>query len=224
MNARWAAGSIRAVFFDAVGTLLHLSPPAAEVYAEAGAKFGCALPTEIIRDRFRKALRRQDAEDDRNGWATSEERELRRWQEIVRFVFENEDPELFSNLWQYFGKVNAWHLQPETGEVLEELARRKLLLGLASNFDRRLHAVAVGFPELTPLRFRLISSEVGWRKPSPKFFAEMVRTADCQGAEVIYVGDDPANDYAGATAAGLQAALLNSNSGLRHLRELLDIL
>ena len=224
MNAHWPAGAIGAVFFDAVGTLLHLSPPAVEVYAKAGAKFGCALPTDVIRDRFRMAFRQQDTEDARSGWATSEERELRRWQEIVRFVFEYDDSELFNYPWQYFGQERAWRLLPETGEVLAELSRRKFILGLASNFDRRLHAVAAGFPELTALRLRLISSEVGWRKPSPKFFAEMVRLADCEAAQILYVGDDPANDYAGATAAGLQAALLNSNGGLRDLRELLDVL
>jgi putative hydrolase of the HAD superfamily len=223
MNAHWPAGSIRAVFFDAVGTLLHLSPSAVRVYAEAGAKFGLPLPIDVIRDRFQEAFRQQNTEDSRNGWATSEERELRRWRDIVRFVFQDDVTELFSNLWRYFAQPNAWRLFPETGEVLVQLSQRKLILGLASNFDRRLHTVAVGFPELTPLQFRLISSEIGWRKPSPNFFVELVRAADCEAAAVLYVGDDPANDYAGATAAGLQALMLNGDGGIKSLRQLLDL-
>ena len=222
MNARSPAGSIRAIFFDAVGTLLHLSPSAAEVYAEAGAKFGCALPIDVICERFRTAFQQQDAEDARNSWATTEERELRRWQEIVNSVFESSNAELFDHLWRYFAQPSAWRLLPEIGEVLAQLSRRKIILGMASNFDRRLHSVAAGFPELTPLRLRLLSAEIGWRKPSLKFFAELVQSANCEPEQILHVGDDPTNDYAGALAAGLQATLLNSNNGLRKLRQLLN--
>ncbi|HLW66522.1 MAG TPA: HAD-IA family hydrolase [Gemmataceae bacterium] len=223
MTGRLVAGSIRAVFFDAVDTLLHICPPAADVYAEAGAKLGYSLGVDIIRARFREAFRQQDAEDARHGWSTSEERECRRWQEIVYFVFQDDNANLFQHLWQHFAQPSAWQVFPEAGEVIAALSKRMPTLGLASNFDRRLHAVAAAFPELANLRIRLISSEIGWRKPSPNFFAEMARQAGCEPAQILYVGDDPANDYDGATAAGLQSLLLKPNHGLRSVRELLMI-
>jgi putative hydrolase of the HAD superfamily len=223
MTASSPPRAVRAVFFDAVGTLLHLTPAAAEIYVETGAKYGHVLPIEIIRERLREALQQQDAKDARNGWPTSEERELRRWQEIVGHVFRSPDADLFRHLWHYFAQPSAWRLLPETSVVLAELSQRKLVLGLASNFDRRLHAVAAGFPELAPLRLRLISSEIGWRKPSPRFFAELVRSADCGADQILYVGDDPTNDVAGALASGLQGVLLNDLGGKGNLKELLEI-
>ncbi|HEV3142811.1 MAG TPA: HAD-IA family hydrolase [Gemmataceae bacterium] len=219
MNLDFPAGAVRAIFFDAVGTLLHPSPLAHEVYAEVGAKFGHFLPTEIIRTRFREAFQLQEQHDARNDWATSEKRELRRWQEIVRTVFE--DDKLFSQLWQHFAEPSAWRVIPEAGEVLAELSRRSFVLGLASNFDRRLHTVAAGFPELEPLGIRLISSEIGCRKPSPKFFEALVKAAGCTPQQILYVGDNPANDYEGATAAGLRAVLVDEDS--ERLRELLNL-
>jgi putative hydrolase of the HAD superfamily len=221
MTTRFPARNIQAIFFDAVGTLLHVCPPAAQVYAEVGAKFGHSLTREPIRARFREAFEQQDAEDGRHGWSTSEERERRRWREIVRFVFQDNNAELFDQLWRHFAQPKAWHLLPETDDLLAELSRRKLVLGLASNFDRRLHVVAAGFPELEPLRVRLISSEIGWRKPSPKFFAEMVRAAGCEPAQMLYVGDDPVNDYEGAVGTGLQAFLINPDRQMQSLLELL---
>jgi putative hydrolase of the HAD superfamily len=93
--------------------------------------------------------------------------------------------------------------------VLAELARRGLALGVASNFDRRLRTVAAGLPELTAVRHLVISSEVGWRKPAPEFFAEVVRAVGCDPGEVLLVGDDRPNDHDGAIAAGLRAVLLD---------------
>ena len=86
-----------------------------------------------------------------------------------------------------------------------------------------------GFPELAPLRERtVISAAVGFRKPSAKFFREVVRVAGCEPGEILFVGDDLRNDYIGATEAGLNAVLLDprGDSALQnritHLAQLLD--
>src|SRR5262249_58881218 len=95
------------------------------------------------------------------------------------------------------------------GAVLEELRRRGLVVGVASNFDSRLRRVAAGLPELAPVDRFVISSEVGWRKPARQFFDAVVREAGCAPGEVLLVGDDTTNDYEGASAAGLRALLLD---------------
>ena len=51
---------MRAVVFDAVGTLLHPDPAAAEVYVEIGLRFGSQLDLESVRRAFRKAFLRQE--------------------------------------------------------------------------------------------------------------------------------------------------------------------
>jgi FMN phosphatase YigB (HAD superfamily) len=49
---------------------------------------------------------------------------------------------------------------------------------------------------------------VGWRKPAGQFFAAVCAAVGLPAGRVLHVGDDAANDYDGALAAGLQAVLL----------------
>jgi putative hydrolase of the HAD superfamily len=85
-----------------------------------------------------------------------------------------------------------------------------LTLGLASNFDSRLHNVAAGRAELARLGPIVVSAEVGWRKPAPQFFAAAVAAFGSSPRELLFVGDDYENDYAGATAAGLRAVYVGA--------------
>jgi len=80
---------------------------------------------------------------------------------------------------------------------------------MASNFDRRLRSVVAGVPALAPLQHLIISSEVGWRKPAPQFFQALCRVIGLPPENILYVGDDPTNDYQGAVAAGLESILFD---------------
>jgi putative hydrolase of the HAD superfamily len=203
---------VRAVFFDAVGTLIHPEPSAAAVYAAMARSLGSRLTEAGISARFRTAFARQEALDRADGWRTSEERERRRWRQIVAEVLPDvcDGERCFRELFTHFGRPQAWRCDPEAAGVLAELDRRGYVLGMASNYDARLHAVAAGFPELRPLRHVVISSEVGWRKPAPEFFRAICARLGLAPAEVLYVGDDRANDYEGARAAGLRAVLVGT--------------
>lgn len=200
---------IRAVFFDAVGTLIHPAPPAPTVYAEAGRRFGDGTaPAEIAR-RFRQAFARAEEGDRADRWQTSEAREARRWRQIVAEVLPNvsEATACFAELFSHFGRPESWRAEPDAAAVVRTLADRGYALGLASNFDRRLRSVAAGL--LPPWEHLVISSEIGWRKPAPEFFAALRRSTGLPAEQILYVGDDPANDYAGAREAGLAAMLFD---------------
>jgi len=54
---------VRAVAFDAVGTLVEPWPPVGEAYAAAGCRHGITLDAETARSRFRAAWRRQELAD-----------------------------------------------------------------------------------------------------------------------------------------------------------------
>jgi putative hydrolase of the HAD superfamily len=199
----------RAVFFDAVGTLIHPDPSAPAVYAEAARRFGSRLDLPAIASRFRTAFRRQEELDNAGGLRTDEAREVARWRTIVAEVLDDvTDPEgCFAFLYAYFARPAAWRTEPEAAAVLAELARRGYRLGIASNFDERLRQVAEGLPGLAPVTHLVISSEVGWRKPAPDFFHQICAQGRLAPAEVLLVGDDPVNDYGGAHACGLHALL-----------------
>lgn len=203
--------SIRAVFFDAVGTLITPDPPVAQAYAEAGRRHGCELPSELVLQRFRQAFRDEARKDAILGGATSEERERQRWQAIVGNVFEHcpSVESIFTDLYEHFARPSAWRLTEGAGVTLAELLGRGLSLGIASNFDHRLISIADGFPELLPIQHRVISSEIGWLKPSAGFFEAVIRSAGCPASEILFVGDDRINDYTGANAAGLRAVLFD---------------
>jgi putative hydrolase of the HAD superfamily len=219
----------RAVFFDAVGTLLFPHPPVAAVYAEFANRHGAACTAEQVRGPMRAAFTRQEEFDHATGWRTDEARERARWRTVVRESLPAADPEpCFVGLWEWFASPRAWTVHSQAGEVIRSLADGGLVVGIASNFDERLRPLVTAFPELVPLADRcVISSAVGWRKPAREFFAEVARVAGCKPGQVLYVGDDRRNDYDGATAAGLRAVLFDPESRMNEahvIRNLRDIL
>jgi putative hydrolase of the HAD superfamily len=207
---------VRAVVFDAVGTLIYPDPPAPEVYARIGRRYGSRLDPSVIADRFAAAFARQEAIDGAAGWRTSEEREHERWRSIVADVLDDvTDPAAcFTELFTYFGRPDAWRCVTDAAATLAGLADRGYRLALASNYDRRLRAVAAGLSPLRPLQRIVISSEVGWRKPASAFFEAICREVGVAAPEILYIGDDRVNDYDGACAAGLRAILLSREEGL----------
>ncbi len=51
----------------------------------------------------------------------------------------------------------------------------------------------------------LVSERIGYRKPAPEAFALLAQHLACDPLDMLFVGDDPGADCAGATAAGMQA-------------------
>jgi putative hydrolase of the HAD superfamily len=220
---------LRAVFFDAVGTLLVPHTPVGRTYAEHACRHGVAVTEDQVRVAFREAFARQEQLDRAAGWRTDEARERARWRAIVGDVLSGADADAcFVGLWEFFRSPAAWTVHPEAGEVVRNLADRGLVVGIGSNFDARLLGLVDAFPELAPARSRcVISSLVGWRKPAPGFFAALTTAAGCAPAEILYVGDDPRNDVQGATAAGLRAILFDpqaESSGPDRIRRLRDLI
>jgi putative hydrolase of the HAD superfamily len=210
-QALFDAAGVRAVFLDAVGTLLHPDPPAAAVYLAVARRFGSRLDLATIATRFAAAFNVQEELDLRAGLRNDEGREVARWRAIVGTVLDDvSDPgACFRELYGHFARPDAWRPDPAAPAVLASLAGRGYTLGIASNFDHRLRGVAAGLPELRTVRHLVISSEVGWRKPAAAFFRAVCGAAGLGAGQVLFVGDDFANDYEGPRAAGMQALLLD---------------
>jgi putative hydrolase of the HAD superfamily len=207
-------GPVRAIFFDAVGTLLHPEPSAPQVYAEVGRRHGSRLTGPIIAARFRAAFQREEERDLHQDLRTSEAREMERWRCIVGEVLDDttDRESCFHELFTHFGRSTAWRCAVQAGEVLGQLAARGYVLGLASNYDGRLRSVCAGLPPLAAVQHLVISSEIGWRKPAPAFFAALCRQVELRPEQVLLVGDDWDNDYQGASRAGLRAILLDASA------------
>ncbi len=210
---------IRAVVFDAVGTLIHAEPSVVRVYAEIGRRYGSRLNADEIASRFKAAFGRQETIDREKDWATSEARELQRWRHIVAEVFGTEDgARCFAELYDYFARPEAWRVDAAAGDLIASLRRRGLIVAMASNLDSRLHGIVAGLPSLRQLNDVIISSEVGTRKPGRAFFQAIETRLGLMASEIAFVGDDPINDGQGAADAGMVSLLLG-----RDVAELADI-
>jgi putative hydrolase of the HAD superfamily len=205
----------RWIAFDAVGTVIQPTPPAGDVYYEAARRFGSRLGRDEVSRRFKQAFRdteRQNtAADLALRLATSEVREKARWQEIVATVIDDisDDAACFAELFGHFARPQSWTCFEDVPAALAWLKAKGYGVAIASNFDSRLHSVCDGIDVLKQIDLRIISSEVGCRKPGRAFFEALVAGTGCQPGEVLMVGDDFANDIEGARQAGLGAVLIN---------------
>ncbi len=193
MNTR-----IRWIAFDAVGTLLRSEPLVHEVYHRVGQKYGSSHSLQSVRRRFRRAY--ESAVSASPDLATSDQIERAFWRRVVSDVLEDvTDPDAcFSELHEWYAQPRAWTCFPDVTETLEKLGRRGLRLVIASNYDSRLDQVCAGLEELRPIELRVISSQVGWRKPHAGFYRALCTACGADPDELLMVGDHVANDVEGA--------------------------
>ena len=212
---RKAHPEIKAVAFDAVGTLIQAEPSVGEVYARVAAECGSPVhDPDGLKIAFRDALATEDEIDRHNEWRTSEEREQERWRRIVGHCLpDGADVEAaYSRLFEWFARPEAWALIPNAVEALRFAQAEGLAVAVASNFDARLRRVLEGHEPLREVETVAVSSEVGWMKPSPNFFRELCSMLGAAPGEVLFVGDSRRNDYEAATASGLRAVLFDQFS------------
>jgi putative hydrolase of the HAD superfamily len=206
--------SLRAVLFDATGTLIELREPVGETYARFARRFGADLPAWRLGDAFRRVLGRAPplvfpaARPEE-----LDEREREWWRAVVRGTFLAADsalvprdfPRLFAALYQHFGTGEAWRVRPGARAALVALRSRGLRTGCVSNFDHRLRNIlqAIGIADL--LDAVILPSDCAAEKPDPRIFQAALAALQVSAAEALYVGDDPERDLAGAAAAGLRA-------------------
>ena len=234
---------VKAVLFDAVGTLIKPCPAVAEAYLAVGLRHGTTLTLTDVRTNFAEAVRQYAAEDERNhNYRTDETREQNRWRTIIRLVFTDLTHDaaaldgLFDDLWEHFADARHWVLFDDVASTWQQLQEKGLTLGVASNFDRRLLAIGQAMAPIADCKHWFVSSIMGHRKPGCAFFTTIEEQLGLSGEELVLVGDDIMNDYRAARAAGWQAFLIdrsgssNGSNGdsaahtLRGLDELLDVL
>lgn len=207
---------VRAVLFDAVGTLMRPDPSVAKIYAAVGRRFGSCHSEATVADRFRAAFARQEQLDSQEYLGrTSEERERSRWQSIVSEVFGPsgetgiDTTAIFACLWRHFAESRNWRLFGDVAACWNELQSQGLVLGLASNFDGRLEPICRGLPPMDRSQHIFVSSQLGHRKPRAEFFRAIETRLGMRPEQILLVGDDLENDYAAALAAGWRALLID---------------
>jgi putative hydrolase of the HAD superfamily len=102
---------------------------------------------------------------------------------------------------------------PDASPALAELRGLGLSLVCVSNWDASLPDVLARCGLANALDGVVTSAEVGARKPDPAIFAPALELARCSAEEALYVGDTPAEDLEAARAAGIRALLIDRDGG-----------
>jgi putative hydrolase of the HAD superfamily len=221
---------IEGIVLDAVGTLIDPDPSVAQTYASAAIRQGQVVDAAEIKRRFGRHFRNDEVDEQLGPMVTDESIEYRRWRRIVANVLPviPDQDRAFAELWDHFGRPEAWRCFPDVAPGLEALREAGLPVRIASNFDGRLRAVAAGLSELAGhVETLVISSEVGYRKPHAAFYAAACASLGLPPDRVLCVGDDPENDVLGAERAGLRGVLLDRNgrkpAGMNTVPDLLSL-
>ena len=205
---------IRAILFDAAGTLFYLTKTVGDHYAYVGREVGLDLDPQKLESAFHaawKQMPRRPASDgprenDDKGW----------WRELVVHVFHQVAPWLsefdrdnfFEIAYEHFAEPGVWELYPEVSGVLQELTPQ-FQLAVISNFDGRLRFILQHLGISKHFAHVFISSELGADKPDAEIFRRALTTMHLKGDEVLHVGDDPERDWKAAKAAGLSVFRLD---------------
>jgi putative hydrolase of the HAD superfamily len=223
---------VRAITFDAAGTLIRVAEPVGETYARSFRRAGIDVVAADAEARFRAAfvtapplafpgLSGEALDHAERGW----------WRRIVAAAMtEDARPAgleaAFTELYEAFARGRAWRAADDARETLEALERRGILLGVVSNFDSRLSRVLAELDLARFFRAIVPSSVAGAAKPDPAIFRLALARLGVEPAEAAHVGDDERCDRDGASAAGLRAWLLDPSrpSGERSIRTLGEIL
>jgi len=121
-------------------------------------------------------------------------------------------------------------LYPEAKEVLLELKRRGLKVGLISNGYEEEIDLVLEKADLEKATFDIIVGvdTIKKAKPNPDIFRYAISKLDVKPEETIFVGDNVEADYKGAEKAGIHALLIDrtekQQSDLKTIKNLKEIL
>jgi putative hydrolase of the HAD superfamily len=221
------AKSIKAIFFDAAGTLFYLTKTVGDHYAFVGREIGLELDASKLEHAFyagwgqmpqRAPIDRPREDDDKDWWRQLVDRVL---DQVAPSLSEIDRDNFFEVAYEHFAKAGVWELYPEVPGVLQQLSPR-FQLAVISNFDGRLRFILQHLGISKYFTHTFISSEVGADKPDPEIFRRALKLIHLSADGVLHVGDDPGRDWEAAEAAGLSVFRLDRPRN--SLRDLLTAL
>jgi len=201
---------IKAIGFDLFNTLITMEPHGLD---EANSKLmqslrqgGFAFEEDLFKQAYRAAYIRLLEESRQSGRETHNRFWISAALESQGYKIPPDDPRIAAAVDAYFSTFGRFcFLLPGTRETLGVL-KQSYRLGLLSNFTHGPAAREI-IERLGLIEFFeviLISGELGYRKPHPSVFDRLIEHLAFEKDQIIFVGDDPEADIAGAKDAGIQ--------------------
>jgi FMN phosphatase YigB (HAD superfamily) len=202
-GARPATPATRAVFLDALGTLVELEPPWVGLRRALGEEVEERPLIDAVRAEM--AYYREHSIEGRDAASLADLR--RRCAAILSDRLGLEVP--VETL------LDAISFLPfeDAAPALAALRSRGLATVCVSNWDVSLSAVLERCGLSPGLDAIVCSAEVGARKPEAAIFERALAIAGCAPQQALHVGDTPEEDLAGASAAGIRSLLIRRDGG-----------
>lgn len=205
---------IRALFFDAAGTLIEPAEPVAEVYARAAEEAGYPLDPAEVKKAFIHTFT-GIGDPDWSEYPDGDEAERNWWSSVVSLTFgkligaplpDGFFTPTFQRLFSHYADPAAWRVFPEVPEVLAAARESGFRIAVVSNFDRRLHGILEGHG----LHFDAVitSADAQSRKPEPRIFQHALTALELREEDAFHAGDSRRADLEGAESLGIEAFLL----------------
>jgi putative hydrolase of the HAD superfamily len=220
---------IRAILFDAAGTLFFLTKTVGDHYAYVGREIGLDLDPQSLERAFDAAWKQMPHRAAVDGPRSNDDKDW--WRELVNLVLDQvalslselDRDNFFEIAYEHFAEAGVWELYPEVPGVLERL-RPRVQLAVISNFDGRLRLILQHLGISKFFAHIFVSSEIGADKPDPQIFRRGLKLIDLKPNEVLHVGDDSERDWEAASAAGLSIFRLDRpKNSLRDLLAFLNL-
>jgi putative hydrolase of the HAD superfamily len=189
----------RAVFLDALGTLVELEPPWISLRDMVPAAVSDEQLVEALKAEM--AYYKEHAHEGRDEASLAELRERCAALVSRKLGMDVGVDELVAAI-----RFSAY---PDAAPALSGLRDRGVRLVAVSNWDCSLPRVLEGCGLGEMLDGTITSAEAGARKPDPAIFEPALAIAGCEPAEALHVGDTAEEDVVGARAAGIRPLLID---------------
>ena len=205
---------IKAVFFDAAGTIFEARQPIGRSYANVAREFGVDADESAVNAAFRRVFHSAPPLAFGPGRPAAELRRLERdwWRARAADTFAGlgkftDFDAYFDKLFAFFADPAHWRAEDEAASLFARLKECGMVLGVISNFDARLYGILGGLGLADFFASITISSEAGYAKPSPRLFEAALHRHGLAPEDALHVGDSVALDIHGAAAAGVAPIL-----------------
>ena len=192
----------RAILFDCLGTLLRLEPPAPRLRAAVRSASGIDVGDDDAAAAMRAEIAHYRANLQRARDAESLAAVRAECAAVVSDVLGVE-----VGVQTLLAAIEFTPFD-EVAHVLRTLRERGVRLAVVSNWDVSLHEVLARTRLRASVDAVVSSAEVGAAKPDPAPFAAALAELRVAPADAWHVGDSPAEDVAGAEAAGITPVLI----------------
>jgi putative hydrolase of the HAD superfamily len=194
---------LRAITFDAAGTLVEPWPSVGAVYARVAEECGIGpVAAEDLNRQFARA------------WKNKQRFDYSRaaWRRVVEKTFSglaHTKPAFFDHLYDEFAQPRCWRVYDDVAPAVERCRAKGLKLGVISNWDERLRPLLEQMGLAPYFDTIVVSTDIGHHKPHRQIFERAAEHLQLAPQQILHVGDSPEEDLQGASEAGFQCVLLS---------------